>query len=404
MSKAGRVGLADIEAAAARIAGRVVETPCLRSETLSAIAGIDLWLKFENLQYTSSFKERGALNCLLTLDPEARGKGVIAASAGNHAQGLARHAALLGIPVVIVMPETTPFTKVAGTRRLGAEVILTGADFDTAFAAMQSLAARRSLTVVHAFDDPAVIAGQGTVALEMLRAAPAIDTLVVPVGGGGLVSGMAAAAKALDPGIRVIGVQSALYNTLGGQPAVGGATLAEGIAVKHPGRLTRAMIEELVDDVVIVDEAALEQAVALLVEVEKTVAEGAGAAGLAAVLAHPAVFQRRRTGIVISGGNIDTRLLASVLLRDLARQGRIVRVRADVADSPGSLARVAGAIAAAGGNVIEVEHQRLFGTHAAKSTEIQFTVETADPEHARRLREQLESEGIEVTFTARQGT
>jgi threonine dehydratase len=400
MDTGATVGLDDVRAAADRIAGRVVDTPCLRSDTLSAIAGTEVWLKFENLQYTASFKERGALNRLLLLSPEERARGVIAASAGNHAQGVARHATLLGVPSVIVMPQITPFTKVAGTRRLGAEVIQAGGDFDAAYAAMREIAAQRGMTEIHPFDDPGVIAGQGTVALEMLRQAPELDTLVVPVGGGGLMSGMATAAKALRPDMRVIGVQSALYAPLASGSAAGGSTLAEGIAVKRPGRLTSAILGRLGDGFVTVDEQALEHAVALLADLEKTVAEGAGAAALAAVLSQPARFRRRRLGLVISGGNIDTRLLASVLLRDLARQGRIVRVRADVADSPGSLARVAGLIAEGGGNIIEVEHQRLFGTHAAKSTEIEFTVETVDAAHARALRDRLTGEGIVIEMMA----
>ena len=389
------LGLADIQAAAERIDGHVVATPCLKSETLSALAGASLWLKFENLQFTASFKERGALNRLLSLSQDERQRGVIAASAGNHAQGLARHAGRLGIPATIVMPEGTPFTKVANTRKLGAEVVQSGADFDACAAVMRTMAAERNLTIVHAFDDAGVIAGQGTVALEMLAAVPGLDTLVVPIGGGGLISGMAIAARALKPGIRIIGVRSALYP---GDGRGSGSTIADGIAVKVPGAITSPLVAQLVDEILLVDEAALEHAVALLAEVEKTVAEGAGAAALAAMLSHPAHFASRTCGLVISGGNIDTRLLASILLRNLVREGRIVRVRTDVADAPGSLARVSAAIAAAGGNVIEVQHPRHFGTHAARTTEIEFTVETIDRAHAERLRTDLVARGIMADF------
>ena len=393
------VGLAEVRAAARRIAGRVVATPCLKSATLSAIAGCELWFKFENLQFTASFKERGALNKLLLLSEAERQRGVIAASAGNHAQGLARHAALLGIPATIVMPEGSPFTKVKNTQALGAEVVLAGETFDAAAAEMRRMAAARNLVVVHAFDDESVIAGQGTIALEMLEAAPDLDTLVVPIGGGGLLSGMAVAAKALRPDISIIGVQASQYPGMarlrqGLAPEGGGRTVAEGIAVGEPGQLTRKILLPLLDDILLVDEAALERAVAMLIEIEKTVAEGAGAAGLAAVLENPARFAGRRVGLVICGGNIDTRLLASILLRGLVRDGRIVRVSADMADAPGSLARAASAIAAAGGNVIEVAHHRLFGPAAAKTTEIEFTVETLDRGHAERLIMALKAHGI----------
>jgi threonine dehydratase len=399
--RADAITAADVRAAAARIAGRVVATPCLHSQTLSALTGCDLWLKFENQQFTASFKERGALNRLLLLDETERARGVIAASAGNHAQGLARHATLLGIRSVIVMPEGSPFTKVRNTRALGAEVILEGEDFDAATAAMHRMADERGMIVVPAFDDAAIVAGQGTVALEMLAAVPELDVLVVPVGGGGLIAGMAVAAKDARPAIEVVGVQAALFpgmrDVLAGRVASGGGrTIAEGIAVREPGRITRALLAPLVDHIVTVDEAQLEHAVLLLVEIEKTVAEGAGAAALAAVLAEPERYRGRKVGLVISGGNLDTRLLASILLRGLVRDGRIVRVRTDVADIPGSLARVANAIAGAGGNVIEVQHQRLFGHAAAKFTEIDFTVETLDAAHAARLVAALKAAQIEA--------
>ncbi|WP_421995797.1 threonine ammonia-lyase [Reyranella sp.] len=395
------VTLADIETAAARIAGAVVHTPCLRSETLSRIAKADVWVKFENLQFTASFKERGALNTLLQLTPEEQKRGVIAMSAGNHAQGVAYHAGRLGIPATIVMPSFTPNTKVEHTRAHGARVVLHGDTLAEAGEEAHRLAAAGQLVFVHPYDDPRIIAGQGTIALEMLRDAPAIDTLVAPVGGGGMIAGCAVAACALKPGLKVIGVEtesySALRQILAGEPVTaGGDTIAEGIAVRDIGKLPLAIARALLDRVVSVDEVAIEGAIALLLEVEKTVTEGAGAAGLAALLVHPHHFAGRTIGLVLSGGNIDTRLLASVLLRGLVRDGRIVRLRLMIPDLPGQLARVAGLVGKAGGNIVEVQHQRLFGAVVAKRTELDVTVETRGRDHMRELVAALEAEGFKV--------
>jgi threonine dehydratase len=394
------VSLNDVRAAAARIAGAVVRTPCLRSETLSRLVKADVWLKFENLQFTASFKERGALNTLLQLTPEERKRGVIAMSAGNHAQGVAYHAGRLGIPATIVMPSFTPNTKVHHTRSHGARVVLLGDTLSDAAAEAHRLADAEKLVFVHPYDDPRIVAGQGTAALEMLEDFPELDTLAVPVGGGGLIAGSAIAAKGVKPDLQVIGVEatgySALRQQLAGQPVqVGGDTIAEGIAVRDIGKLPLAVAKELVGAVVSVDEVDIERAIALLLEVEKTVTEGAGAAGLAALLVHGERFKGRKVGVILSGGNIDTRLLASVLLRGLVRDGRIVRLRLMIGDAPGQLARVAGVIGKAGGNIVEVLHQRLFGV-VAKATELDVTVETRDRGHMRELVAALEKEGFRV--------
>lgn len=394
------VTLADIQAAAARIKGAVVRTPCLRSETLSRIAGAEVWIKFENLQFTASFKERGALNTLLQLSDAERRHGVIAMSAGNHAQGVAYHAGRLGIPATIVMPSFTPNTKVTHTRGHGATVVLHGDTLAEAGAEAHRLAAAGQLTFVHPYDDPRIIAGQGTIALEMLQDAPGLDTLVAPVGGGGMIGGCAIAARGLQPDIKVIGAETASYSAmrqlLAREPVTaGGDTIAEGIAVSDIGELPLAIARSLLDRVVPVEEVAIERAISLLIEVEKTVAEGAGAAGLAALLAHPEVFRGRKVGLVLSGGNIDTRLLASVLLRGLVRDGRIVRLRVMINDLPGQLARVSGLIGKAGGNIVEVQHQRLFGV-VAKRAELDVTVETRDRAHVRELVAALQSDGFVV--------
>ncbi len=395
------VSLADIRAAASRIAGAVVHTPCLRSETLSRIAKADVWVKFENLQFTASFKERGALNTLLQLSPEERQRGVIAMSAGNHAQGVAYHAGRLGIPATIVMPSFTPNNKVKHTRDHGARVVLIGDTLAEAAAEARRLAETEKLVFVHPYDDPRIIAGQGTIALEMIDDVPQLDTLVVPVGGGGMIAGCAIAARGLRPDIKVIGVESAGYSAMrqllaGDSVTVGGDTIAEGIAVRDIGQMPLAIARALVDRVLAVDEVAIERAIALFLEVEKTVAEGAGAAGLAALLAHPQHFAGRKVGLILCGGNIDTRLLASVLLRGLVRDGRIVRLRLMIGDLPGQLARVAGLIGGAGGNIVEVQHQRLFGSVVAKSTDLDVTVETRDRSHARELVQALEAAGFKV--------
>ena len=395
------VTLEDVEYAAARIGDAVVHTPCLRSETLSRIAKADVWVKFENLQFTASFKERGALNTLLQLTDEEKKRGVIAMSAGNHAQGVAYHAGRLGIPATIVMPSFTPNTKVEHTRGHGARVVLHGDTLAEAATEAHRLADAGKLVFVHPYDDPRIIAGQGTIALEMLQDAPEIDTIVAPVGGGGMIAGCAVAARGLKPDIKVIGVEttsySAMHQLLAGEPVTaGGDTIAEGIAVRDIGKTPLAIARALLDQVLTVDEVAIERAIALFLEVEKTVAEGAGAAGLAALLAHPQHFIGRKVGLVLSGGNIDTRLLASVLLRGLVRDGRIVRLRLMIGDLPGQLARVSGLIGKAGGNIVEVQHQRLFGAVVAKRTELDVTVETRGRDHARELVEALSAEGFKV--------
>ncbi len=395
------VTLEDVQHAAARIAGAVVHTPCLRSETLSRIAKADVWVKFENLQFTASFKERGALNTLLQLTPDERRRGVIAMSAGNHAQGVAYHAGRLGIPATIVMPSFTPNVKVEHTRGHGAHVVLHGDSLSEAADEAHRLAAAGKLVFVHPYDDPRIIAGQGTIGLEMLQDVPQLDTLVVPVGGGGMIAGCAVAARGLKPDTRVIGVETTSYSAMrqllaGEAVAVGGDTIAEGIAVRDIGKMPLTIARALVDRVLSVDEVAIERAIALFIEVEKTVAEGAGAAGLAALLAFPQHFTGRKVGLVLCGGNIDTRLLASVLLRGLVRDGRIVRLRLMISDLPGQLARVAGLIGGAGGNIVEVQHQRLFGSVVAKSTELDVTVETRGRDHMRELVAALTAAGFKV--------
>jgi threonine dehydratase len=397
------ITLQDVRTAAARIAGAVERTPCLRSRTLSALAGCELWLKFENLQFTASFKERGALNKLLTLGESERRRGVIAMSAGNHAQGVAYHAARMGVRAVIVMPRGTPNNKVKSTQVHGAEVVLEGDTLAQAAAHAQALGAREGLTFIHPYDDPAVIAGQGTVALEMLEAAPELDVLVVPIGGGGLISGMATAAKALRPELQVLGVESktwsAMYQRLHGLPVeVGGDTIAEGMAVRDVGALTLEICRRLVDEVLLVEEETIERAIVALIEIEKTVAEGAGAAGLAAVLQHPARFAGKRVGVPLCGGNIDSRLLSAVLMRGLVRDGRLVRLRVRMTDVAGSLARVTALIGEAGGNIVEVQHQRVFGTASVKTPEVEFVVETRDREHTRAIAAHLDAHGAKASL------
>lgn len=395
------VTLAEVEAARLTLGDAIVHTDMDLSRTLSEIVGAEVWLKFENLQFTGAFKERGALNRLSALSPGERARGVIAMSAGNHAQGVAYHAQRLAIPATIVMPEATPVVKVENTRAHGAAVVLHGASLEEAAEHAHRLAAERGLVFIHPFDDPLVIAGQGTISLEMLAAVPDLDTLVVPIGGGGLISGMAAAAKAIKPSIRIIGVQSRLwpsmYNAIKGESLdMRGDTLAEGIAVKYPGRLTLAHVRALVDDIVLVSEADLERAVTLLITIEKTVVEGAGAAGLAAVLAQPERFAGDKLGLVLCGGNIDPRLLASVLTRELAREGRLARLSIDIPDKPGQLARVARAIADAGANVLEVYHQRIFTDLPAKGAELNLVIETRDRAHLGAVVGALEAAGYAV--------
>jgi threonine dehydratase len=363
-----------------------VQTPCLHSLTLSKLAGAEIYVKFENFQFTASFKERGALNFLLQLDGEKCSRGVVTMSAGNHGQAVAYHASRLDIPAVVVMPLHTPFVKVEQTKAHGAKVVLHGETLDDAFDRAWEIARKDGLTLVHPYDDPAVIAGQGTVALEMLGAHPSIDTLVVPVGGGGLIGGMALAAKARNPAIRIIGVQTASYPSMvaalkGETAACGGNTIAEGIAVKSPGLITHRIARELVDDFVLVHESELERAITLFLNVEKTVAEGAGAAALAAVLAEPDRFHGRKVGLVLSGGNIDPNLLASVIVRDLVRQKRIVSMRITMPDRPGFLARISQAISDLGANVLEVDHRRLSIALPARSATLELTFEARDARH-----------------------
>lgn len=380
------VTLADIEAAATTLAGLVKCTSFDRSRTLSEITGADVWLKFENLQFTATFKERGALNRLSALSADQRQRGVIAASAGNHAQGVAYHAARLSIPATIYVPVGTPTVKIENTRRHGATVIEGGATLEEAAALAKAHGESEGLTYVHPYDDPLIIAGQGTIALEMLAAVPDLDVLIVPIGGGGLISGMAVAAKTLKPGIEVIGVQATLYpsmyNLIKQQSLpMRGDTLAEGIAVKAPGRITSDIVRALVDDIVLVTEQDVEQALSLLLTIEKSVTEGAGAAGLAAVLADPNRFKGRKLGLVLSGGNIDTRLLSGVLTRQLAREGRLSQLRFDIVDRPGQLGEVVAVLSRLGANIVEVSHQRIFTDLPAKAVHLEVVVETRDRSH-----------------------
>jgi threonine dehydratase len=396
------VSVDDILAARARISGSIVRTPTLLSQTLSAMTDAKVYLKFENLQFTAAYKERGALNRLLLLEPAARAKGVIAASAGNHAQGLAYHGARLGVPVTIVMPTTTPTVKVMQTEGHGATVVLFGEKFDDAYAHARELETERGLIFVHPFDEPDIIAGQGTIALEMLEDAPDIDTLAIPIGGGGLFSGMGTAARAMKPDMRLIGVQAELYPSMydyikDADLPCDGDTLAEGIAVKHPGMLTRRFVERLADDVVLVSERSLEQSVSLLLQIEKTVVEGAGAAGLAAMLSHREMFAGRTVGLVLCGGNIDTRLLANVLLRDLARSGRLARLRIRLQDRPGALYHVARIFDEQQVNILELAHQRIFTNLPVKGLSLDVECETRDEKHLERLILALRTVGYEVS-------
>jgi threonine dehydratase len=402
------VTLEHIEAARARLTGAVVETDCDFSRTLSSILGCKVWLKFENLQFTASFKERGALNRLTALTQDERRRGVIAMSAGNHAQGVAYHARRLAIPATIVMPVSTPTVKVMNTRAHGAEVVLQGEGVEEAAAFARAVGHERGLTFIHPYDDPLVIAGQGTIALEMLGAAPEIDTLAVPIGGGGLISGIAIAAKALRPDIQVVGVQAALYPSMynairGEQRLMRGDTLAEGIAVKAPGKITTPIVREMVDDILLVDEPQIEHAVSLLINIEKTVVEGAGAAGLAAMCAYPGRFKGRTVGLVLTGGNIDTSLLAGVLQRELAREGRLSRLAIHLADRPGQLAKVANVIGEAGANIIEVAHQRVFSQLPAKGALLEVVIETRDRTHLEETVGRLKAAGLEVETSGTAG-
>ena len=393
--------LADIQQAAERVRGQVLDTPCVESRTLSQLTGTQLFLKMENLQFTASFKERGACNKLAQLTDQEKARGVIAMSAGNHAQGVAYHAERLGIPATIVMPSFTPGVKVARTRGFGARVILHGDSLEAAYQHARTLAEAQNLVFVHPYNDSAIMAGQGTLALEMLAAQPALDTLVVPVGGGGLIAGIATAAKAIRPGIRVVGVQTqrfpAMVNAVQGtQHPQGGNTIAEGIAVGAPGALCLEVIRQRVDELLLVDEGDIEQAIVLLLEIEKTLAEGAGAAALAALLRHKDRFAGHKVGMVLSGGNIDPQLLAQIIGRGLVRSGRLIRIVISARDVPGSLARITALVAEAGANVDEVHHQRAFTLLAAQNVEIEMVLQTRGHEHVQELLERLRGAGLEV--------
>ena len=395
------VTLRDIEAAAAVLDGFVKRTNFDRSRTLSDITGASVWLKFENLQFTATFKERGALNRLSALSADERRRGVIAASAGNHAQGVAYHAARLSIPATIFVPMGTPTVKIENTRRHGANVIEGGATLEEAAALAIDHGRKERLTFIHPYDDPMIVAGQGTIALEMLASVPDLDVLIVPIGGGGLISGMAVAAKTLKPDIEVIGVQAALYpsmyNLIKGQHLpMRGDTLAEGIAVKAPGRITSEIVRALVDDILLVSEQDVEHALSLLLTIEKSVTEGAGAAGLAAVLTNQDRFKGRTLGLVLSGGNIDTRLLSGVLTRQLAREGRLSQLRFDIVDRPGQLNTVVAVLSQAGANIVEVSHQRIFTDLPAKAVLLEVVIETRDRSHLASTIDALRAANLDV--------
>ena len=395
------VTIDDVRAAALTIEGEVERTPTRLSRTLSDIAGCEVWLKFENLQFTASFKDRGALNKLKSLSAAERKRGVIAVSAGNHAQGVAYHAGRLGIPATIVMPKFTPFNKIKHTRGFGAWVVLEGATLTESFVRAEKIAVEENLVFVHPYDDPKVMAGQGTVALEMLADAPDLDTLVVPIGGGGLISGISVAAKALKPGIDIYGVQTrvfpSMFNAIKGEALpCSGQTMAEGIAVKAPGKLTMPIVRALVKDILLVGESEIEHAIAALLEIEKTLVEGAAAAAYAAVVADRNLFAGRKVGIVLSGGNIDMRLLSNVILREMSRQGRIMSLVIEIVDMPGILARVSTLIGEAGGNILEVSHNRMMTDTSAKLADLGMTVEARDAEHADEIKKALQAAGFKL--------
>jgi threonine dehydratase len=385
--------------AARAIAGAIVETPCLHSRTLSQIAGAQVFLKFENLQFTASFKERGALNKLSSLGEDQRRAGVIAASAGNHAQGVAYHAQRLGIPAVIVMPRHTPGVKVEHTRSYGAEIILHGELFDDAKVHALALATQRGLTWIHPYDDEQIIAGQGTIAIEMLQAQPSLDVIIVPIGGGGLIAGIAVAAAALKPGVEIIGVQTSRFPSMhaairGEPPVFGTSTIADGIAVKAPGVLALPIIRERVGDILLVDEGEIEQAIVMLLEIEKTVVEGAGAAPLAALLGQRDRFRGKRVGLVLSGGNIDPLMLAGIIERGMVRTGRLTRLTVELRDVPGALAQVASSLAELNANIQEISHQRAFTRLPVQTVEVELVLETRGPDHVRQVIEALTRSGM----------
>lgn len=399
----------DIASALDLIRDRVLDTPFLRSRTLSDLFGANLFLKFENLQFTSSFKERGALNKLLSLTDTERAKGVVAMSAGNHAQGVAYHASRLGIPATIVMTRYAPATKVEHTKALGATVVLEGASLEEAGDFAHRLARETGAKLIHPYDDEHIIAGQGTVAIEMLRAEPDLDVIVVPVGGGGLISGVACAAKSIRPDIKVIGVQSRLYPSMAmvsghwtgasQEGVAGGVSVAEGIAVAKPGEITARLVGEYVDDMIVVDEAMIEEAVALLLEIEKTLCEGAGAAGLAAVMSDPDAFKGRKVGVILSGGNIDVQLLARILQRHLVRSQQFVRLRIRTLDVSGALGKACTIIGDHGGNIVSIQHERIFAATDAKSTQIDVDLQVRGAEETTSIVNGLAGAGFEVELT-----
>jgi threonine dehydratase len=395
------ITFADIEAARRVLAGQVIRTPMLPAPRLSALTGAQVYVKYENLQVTNSFKDRGALVKLSALTTDERKRGIVAMSAGNHAQAVAYHASRLGIPATIVMPVTTPLVKVAATRSHGAEVVLEGESVADAQVACEKLVRERSLTLVHPYDDPLIIAGQGTIALEMLEDVPDLDILVIPIGGGGLISGNAVAARGVKPKIDIIGAEAALYpsmwNALTGEHReIGGPTLAEGIAVKNVGKLTQPVVRDLVSEIILVDEARLERSVNAYLTLQKTMAEGAGAAGLAAMLTKPERFAGKRVGLILCGGNIDPRILASIMVRELERENQIVSFRLIIPDRPGMLGQIATRLGELGANILEVEHKRLFLDVPAKGTSLDVTVETRDSAHAREILSAFGADGYVV--------
>ena len=384
------VSLQDIQAAREVLKGHVANSPCMYSRTLSEITGAQVYLKFENLQFTASFKERGALNKLVSLSAEQKKNGVIAASAGNHAQGVSYHATRLGIPSTIVMPKFTPNVKVEMTQRHGAEVLLFGENFDDAKAHALQLSSETKLTFVHPYDDEKVIAGQGTIALEMLETFPQLDTLCIAIGGGGLISGMATAAKAIKPDIDIVGVEMVRFPSMaalinGTTASFGQSTIAEGIAVKEPGKLTRDIVAKLVSDIVLVDEGDIEEAIVMLLEIEKTVVEGAGAASLAALMRHGARFAGKHVGLVLCGGNIDPLVLAGIIQRGMVRSGRLTRLKVELRDLPGALARITSVIADANANIEEVHHQRAFTNLPVQTAEVEFVLKTRNYAHVEQI-------------------
>ena len=396
------LSLNDIERAAQRLDGHLLDTPCVESRTLSQITGAQIFLKFENLQYTASFKERGACNKLSQLSLEERQRGVIAMSAGNHAQGVAYHAQRLGIRAVIVMPRFTPGVKIERTRGFGAEVVLHGDTLDESRTHALQMAEAQALVFVHPYDDEAIVAGQGTVGLEMLRAVPELDALVVAVGGGGLIAGIATAAKAIKPGIEIVGVQTSRFPGMvnaikGTQHPQGTSTIADGIAVGTPGVIATAIIQALVDDMLLVDEGDIEQAMVMLLEIEKTLVEGAGAAGLAALLKHPARFAGKKVGLVLCGGNIDPLLLAAIIERGMVRAGRLARITVSVRDVPGSLAKITATVAEAGANIDEVHHQRAFTMLSVQNVEIELVIQTRGRAHIQQVIAALNDAGFEAS-------